>query len=134
MAEEVKKAPRPVDPNSAKYKLGKIAADAFVDAIEAKKNGIPVAWVSSNFPVEIPETLGIATILTTIGTINNFNAVWLMTQGGPLGSTEIMFTYAYRRAFSAHNFGQAAAISVIMFIIIALCTFVYTKLIGEEED
>ena len=59
MAEEVKKAPRPVDPNSAKYKLGKIA---FVDAIEAKKNGIPVAWVSSNFPVEIPETLGIATV------------------------------------------------------------------------
>ena len=33
-----------------------------VDAIEAKKNGIPVAWVSSNFPVEIPETLGIATV------------------------------------------------------------------------
>ena len=62
MAEEVKKAPRPVDPNSAKYKLGKIAADAFVDAIEAKKKGIPVAWVSSNFPVEIPETLGIATV------------------------------------------------------------------------
>ena len=60
MAEE-KKASRPVDPNSAKYKLGKIASDAFADAIEAKKEGKPVAWVSSNFPVEIPETLGLAT-------------------------------------------------------------------------
>ena len=93
--------------------------------------------VKTFFKITLPmikETLGIATILTTIGTINNFNAVRLMTQSGPLGSTEIMFTYAYRRAFSAHNFGQAAAISVIMFIIIALCTFVYTKLIGEEED
>lgn len=80
----------------------------------------------------IKETLGIATILTTIGTINNFNAVWLMTQGGPLGSTEIMFTYAYRKAFSAHNFGEAAAISVVMFVIIALCTFVYTRLIEED--
>lgn len=60
MAEE-KKARRPVDPNSAKYKLGKIASDAFADAIEAKKEGKPVAWVSSNFPVEIPETLGLAT-------------------------------------------------------------------------
>ena len=29
MAEEVKKAPRPVDPNSAKYKLGKIAGDVY---------------------------------------------------------------------------------------------------------
>ena len=54
MAEEVKKAPKPVDVNSAKYKLGKIAADAYVDAIEAKKRGEKVAWVSSNFPVEIP--------------------------------------------------------------------------------
>lgn len=60
MAEE-KKARRPVDPNSAKYKLGKIASDAFAGAIEAKKEGKPVAWVSSNFPVEIPETLGLAT-------------------------------------------------------------------------
>lgn len=60
MAEE-KKARRPVDPNSAKYKLGKIASDAFADAIDAKKEGKPVAWVSSNFPVEIPETLGLAT-------------------------------------------------------------------------
>lgn len=62
MAEEVKKAPRPVDPNSAKYKLGKIASDAYVDAIEAKKQGKPVVWISSNFPVEIPETLGLATV------------------------------------------------------------------------
>ena len=62
MAEEVKKAPKPVDPNSAKYKLGKIAADAYTDAIAAKKAGKPVAWMASNFPIEIPETLGIATV------------------------------------------------------------------------
>ena len=62
MAEEVKKAPRAVDVNSAKYKLGKIAADAYTDAFQAKKEGKIVAWVSSNFPVEIPETLGLATV------------------------------------------------------------------------
>ena len=58
MAEKVKK--KTVEPNSAK--LGKIAADAYVDAMEAKKRGEKVAWVSSNFPVEIPETMGIATV------------------------------------------------------------------------
>ncbi len=62
MAEEVKKAPKPLDPNSAKYKLNKIAADAYASAIEAKKQGKPVAWMASNFPIEIPETLGIATV------------------------------------------------------------------------
>lgn len=61
MAEE-KKARRPVDVNSARYKLGKIASDAYADAIAAKKRGEKIAWVSSNFPVEIPETLGIPTV------------------------------------------------------------------------
>ena len=62
MAEEVKKQRTPPDPSSAKYKLGKIAADAYKDAIAAKARGEKVAWVSSNFPVEIPETMGIATV------------------------------------------------------------------------
>ena len=58
MAEEaVKKPRRPIDPNSAKYKLGQIAAKAYSDAQEAKERGELVGWCSSNFPVEIPETL-----------------------------------------------------------------------------
>lgn len=59
MAEEVKKQRPPLDPNSAKYKLNQIAAKAYTDAIEAKARGEMVGWCSSNFPVEIPETLGL---------------------------------------------------------------------------
>ena len=59
MAEEVKKQPPPVDPNSAKYKLNEIAKHAYTDAAEAKARGELVGWCSSNFPVEIPETLGL---------------------------------------------------------------------------
>lgn len=61
MGEESKRE-RTIDVNSAKYKLGKIAADAYEKAIEGKKRGEIVAWVSSNFPVEIPETMGILTV------------------------------------------------------------------------
>ena len=61
MGEEVKKKSRPApDPNSAKFKLGKIAADAYTMAAEAKARGEMVGWVASNFPVEIPATLGLA--------------------------------------------------------------------------
>lgn len=59
MAEEVTKPKRVVDPNSAKYKLGQIAARAYSDAMEAKERGEMVGWCSSNFPVEIPATLGL---------------------------------------------------------------------------
>ena len=59
MAEEVKKSRPAPDPNSAKYKLGQIAAKAYSDAMEAKKRGEKIGWCASNFPVEIPETLGL---------------------------------------------------------------------------
>ena len=47
------------DPNSAKYKLNHIAAKAYSDAQAAKERGEKVGWCASNFPVELPETLGI---------------------------------------------------------------------------
>lgn len=59
MESEKKERPAP-DPNSAKYKLGQIAAKAYSDAWAAKARGEQVGWISSNFPVELPETLGIA--------------------------------------------------------------------------
>ena len=62
MSEDVKKHRPPPDPNSAKYKLGQIAAKAYSDAQEAKERGEMVGWCSSNFPVEIPETLGLAVV------------------------------------------------------------------------
>ena len=45
MAEEVKKSRPAPDPNSAKFKLGQIAAKAYSDAMEAKKRGEMVAGV-----------------------------------------------------------------------------------------
>lgn len=57
--EEAKKQKPTVDPNSAKARLGRIAAKAYSDCVEAKKRGELVGWCASNFPVEIPETLGL---------------------------------------------------------------------------
>ena len=58
MGEEKRTDGKP-DKISAKYLLGQIAARAYTDCIEAKGRGELVGWCSSNFPVEIPETLGL---------------------------------------------------------------------------
>lgn len=79
-------------------------------------------------------TLAIATILTTVGTVNNFNAIWLMTQGGPLHSTEILFTHAYKVAFTEFDFGEAAAIAVILFLLLMLPAAIYLFLVERGED
>lgn len=81
----------------------------------------------------IKEPMAVAIILNAITIFNNFNAIWLLTKGGPLNSTEIMYTYAYRQAFIDHKFGYAAAVSVVIFIVIAILTVIYVKLIGADK-
>ena len=77
--------------------------------------------------------LAVATVLTTVYTVNNFNAIWLMTQGGPLGSTEILFTWAYKMAFERFDFGMAATISVVLFGILAIFASIYIFLVERGE-
>ena len=78
-------------------------------------------------------SIAVATILTTVYTVNNFNAIWLMTQGGPLGSTEILFTWAYKLAFDRFDFGMAATVSVVLFGILAVFAAIYIFLVEREE-
>ncbi len=59
---------------------------------------------------------------------NNFSLIFLLTEGGPfiggaqVGGTDLLITYAYRLAFSgaAPNYGLAAAVSIIIFALVAL--------------
>jgi arabinogalactan oligomer/maltooligosaccharide transport system permease protein len=74
---------------------------------------------------------------------NNFGLIYLLTKGGPfdgqdtsIGSSDLLITYAYRLAFSgtAPNYGFAAAVSVVIFVIVAIMTipaFRRTKALEE---
>lgn len=93
--------------------------------------------VRTFFSVVLPTvrpTLALATILTAVYSINNFNAVWLMTGGGPLGATEIVFTYGYRKAFVNFDFGQGAAVSVLLFIVLLIFTVIYLFMLDKEVN
>jgi multiple sugar transport system permease protein len=45
-----------------------------------------------------------------------FSEVWLLTQGGPARSTEVVAVYLYREAFSYNAFGTAAATAWLMVV------------------
>ncbi len=74
---------------------------------------------------------------------NNFGLIYLLTKGGPfngadtsIGSSDLLITYAYRLAFSgtAPNYGFAAAVSVVIFLLVALMSipgFRRTKALEE---
>lgn len=63
---------------------------------------------------------------------NNFSLIFLLTGGGPfdadntsIGNTDLLITYAFRLAFSGSspNLGLAAAVSVFIFVIVALMSY-----------
>jgi multiple sugar transport system permease protein len=58
----------------------------------------------------------IALMLRIIDTFRTFDVVWLMTQGGPGGATNLLTVYAYLLAFQGVDFGHAAAVSYIALI------------------
>lgn len=59
----------------------------------------------------------IALMLRIIDTFRTFDVVWLMTQGGPGGATNLITVQAYLLAFQSVDFGHAAAVSYITLII-----------------
>ncbi|GAA2799956.1 sugar ABC transporter permease [Kribbella solani] len=63
----------------------------------------------------IRTSLTLASLLTIGYSVNNFNGIWLFTQGGPIGATETLTTFAYRKAFTEFDFGSAAAVAVVLF-------------------
>jgi multiple sugar transport system permease protein len=76
----------------------------------------------------IKPTVGLLALLMTIWSIRRFELIWLMTKGGPVGSTETLVIDLYAQAFDSKQLGTAAAIGmvgvVISLIVIAGSRFV----------
>ncbi|WP_182252350.1 carbohydrate ABC transporter permease [Microbacterium esteraromaticum] len=74
----------------------------------------------------IRPTLLLMGVMTVIFSFLAFDYVYLLTQGGPAHSSEVMGTYAYAFAFSSFQFGKAAAVGLIMSFFGLLASVVYT--------
>jgi multiple sugar transport system permease protein len=70
----------------------------------------------------IKPVLLVVLTLETISAINSFDMIFVMTGGGPGGSTEIMGLFVYRLAFGNFDFAAASAVSVVL-ILIAVAGF-----------
>jgi raffinose/stachyose/melibiose transport system permease protein len=72
------------------------------------------------FTITLPlvrEMTGLMIIVTISGAFQVFNEVMVMTSGGPNNSTQVLGTWLYRNGFVRNDFGYAAAIATIIFVI-----------------
>ncbi|WP_223693867.1 carbohydrate ABC transporter permease [Leifsonia poae] len=80
----------------------------------------------------IRPTLLLMGVMTVIFSFLAFDYVFLLTQGGPAHSSEVMGTYAYAFAFSSFEFGKAAAVGLIMSFFGLIASVVYTRISRKE--
>ncbi|TQJ48758.1 sugar ABC transporter permease [Phycicoccus sp. SLBN-51] len=77
-------------------------------------------------------TILFVSVTTGIGYLQFFEEPFVMTNGGPLNSTISMSMYTYRQ-FGFGNYGYAAAISYIIFVVIAVVTAIQFRLLREKD-
>jgi len=92
-------------------------------------------WASSFRHITLPllkPMLLTSTLMALIWTFNNFSLIYVMTGGGPAGSTDILTTFVYKSAFSDFNFGYASALSMMLFAIVGIGSALYIRAFGRE--
>lgn len=76
----------------------------------------------------------IVTILVTIYSLNSFDLIFALTDGGPGRATEVIALSMYKSAFESYTMGMAAATAVVLLVVTIAVTAVYFRVfdIGEE--
>jgi len=91
------------------------------------------------FKITLPlvrSSLTVSTVLNIIYVFNSFPIVWTISKGEPADKTHTLVTYLYKLSFTNQRVGEAAAVSVIGFLILAACASVYMvmTLRAEKEE
>lgn len=97
--------------------------------------------LSTFFKITLPllaPTIFFVIVITTISSFQVFDLIYLMTQGGPENSTNILVYWLYKNAFEYFYVGKASSLAYVLFVVIAVLTFIQwkirTKWVKSEEE
>lgn len=72
-------------------------------------------------------------VLSMVGSLKYFDLIYVMTEGGPNGATELMATYMYKNSFLSLRLGYGATIAFAMLIIISAISLITVKFLNKNE-
>ena len=73
-------------------------------------------------------------LLRGIWMFNRFDIIWLLTSGGPIGSTTTLPLYAYIQAFGNNDYGLGGAASTVIFMILLVFGIIYFRAFHPEKE
>jgi multiple sugar transport system permease protein/sn-glycerol 3-phosphate transport system permease protein len=94
----------------------------------AKIDGANMWWRfrSVTLPMLSPITFFLL-VTSILNTFQAFDIIRVMTQGGPVDSTNTLIYYVYEQGFVALNAGRSAAASLVLFVLMMIITLVQLR-------
>ena len=92
--------------------------------------GLRRFW-SITLPLLRPVLLFVA-VVQLIGAFQVFGQTFIITRGGPEQSTRVLVQYIYETAFQTYRLGYGAAMSWLLFAVIAVVSFAQFRLLRER--
>ena len=79
-------------------------------------------------------TAAFIVVISTIGALQVFGSIYIMTGGGPVYATTTVVYLIYQQAFNFGRFGYSSTISIVLFLMILLITYIQGRYLrfGEE--
>ncbi len=97
-------------------------------------------WFKKTIHVTLPElgpVIFLTLMVTVIGAFKVFGSIYVLTGGGPAGSTNVLVMYLYQMGFKTFEYGKASAIGMVIFVIVCILTLVQwtlrKKMVYQEE-
>lgn len=87
--------------------------------------------------VTFPHLRGVSTVTVLLLVVQNFNSFiipFIMTGGGPVGSTQIWITHIYELAFLRQRWGLGAAYAVLLFLIMMTLGYFYVRALTRGDE
>jgi multiple sugar transport system permease protein len=101
--------------------------EEYYDAAKIDGAGALQRFRSITWPLMKPQTLLIV-VISFIGSLQAFDAFFVMTDGGPGDATRVLAVLIYNKGFQYLVMGQAAALSILLFLLLLVLTVVQMRL------
>ncbi|AMG82714.1 sugar ABC transporter permease [Microbacterium sp. NPDC089313] len=88
------------------------------------------------FSITVPQMsgiIGLVILLEFIWNFQHFDIIYVLTGGGPAGSTQTFATAVYETAFDGFDLGHAGAIGLLWMILLMALVVVYVRLSEKGE-
>lgn len=93
------------------------------------------SWQRFRFvtPPQLRPVLFFVLVIETIGAFQVFDAMYVMTGGGPVRSSYSLVYFLYDSGFKYFDFGYASAIGLVLFLIVLIVSLVQRRLVGRDD-